>query len=222
MKHGTGYTTGYTIDWRRLLDAGWWHWVVTIPLLAAHATLGAERTRPCFEAALLLCVAMAVFARRRTGEPGAMAVQVRVAFAALLVLGLAPAARWFHWVQLAGMTSMVAVGYCPLERLLSLMPWNHDGPTTAGLVLTTFLTPPGCGGILRPIERGDAPATARAPTCSDESPCGLALTPQMIDPTSAGAGAGRTARLRSRADTGRAGWRFGHEKEVDDVIRAGK
>ena len=48
MKHGTGYTTGYPIDWRRLLDPGWWHWVVTIPLLAAHATLGASAARPCF------------------------------------------------------------------------------------------------------------------------------------------------------------------------------
>ena len=65
MKHGTSYT----IDWRRLLDAGWWHWVITIPLLAAHVSLGAERARPCFEAALLLCVAMAVYARRRTGDP---------------------------------------------------------------------------------------------------------------------------------------------------------
>ena len=163
---------------------------------------------------------MAVYARWRTGDPGAMAVQVRVAFAALLVLGLAPAAHWFHWVQLAGMTSMVAVGYCPLERLLSLMPWNCDGPPTARLVLATFLTPPTCGGILRPIERGDAPATVRAPSCSDESPCGLAFTPQVIGP--GGAGAGRTARFRSRAETGHAGWRFGNEKEVDDVIRAGK
>ena len=167
----------YGIDWRRLLDAGWWHWVATIPLLAAHATLGAERARPCFEAALLLCVAVGAWALWLTGERGAMAVQVRVAFAALLVLGLAPAARWFHWVQLAGMTSMVAVGYCPLERLLSLMAWNRQGALTAGLVRATFLTRPGCGGILRPAEGGGAP-TRGGPSCTDASPCGIPLTPR--------------------------------------------
>jgi hypothetical protein len=181
----------YRIDWRRLLDAGWWHWVLTIPLLAANVSLGAERTRPCFEMALLLCVAMAAFALWRTGEPGAMAVQVRVAFAALLVLGLAPAASWFHWVQLAGMTSMVTVGYCPLERLLSLMPWNYRGALTARIVRTTLLTPPTCGGIFRRGKRGGAGAPRRARFCADASPCGLAFTPQVTDP----GGAGRSARF---------------------------
>jgi hypothetical protein len=206
------------IDWRRLLDAGWWHWVITLPLLAAHAGLGAERTRPCFEIALLLCVAMAAFALWRTGHPGAMAVQVRVAFAALLVLGLAPAAQWFHWVQLAGMTSMVTVGYCPLERLLSLMPCNHAGPLTARLVRTTLFKPPTCGGIFRPGGRGGAGVPQRGPSCADASPCGIAFTLQETDP----GGAGRSARLRSRTNAGEAGWHFRHEKEVNDIIRAGK
>jgi hypothetical protein len=208
----------YRIDWRRLLDAGWWHWVATIPLLAAHAGLGAERARPCFEAALLLCVAVAAYALWRTGEPAAMAVQVRVAFAALLVLGLAPAARWFHWVQLAGMTSMVTVGYCPLERLLSLVPWNRDGALTARLVRTTFLAPPACGGILRPAEGAGPRATGRGPSCTDVGPCGLAFTPQSIDSGEAG----RTARLPIATAAGNAAWRFGHRMEVTDINQTGK
>ena len=85
---------------------------------------------------------------------------------------------------------MVAVGYCPLERLLSLMPWNCDGPPTARLVLATFLTPPTCGGILRPIERGDVRDGAPPPAAT--SPCGLAFTPQVIGQGGAGAGSNGT------------------------------
>jgi hypothetical protein len=133
-----------------LFDAGWWHWVVTIPLLAAHVALGPARSRPAFEGAALLCSAMAVYAYSRTRDVRAGAVQVRLAFLAILMLGLAPAAQWFHWVQLAGMTSMVTVGYCPLARMLALMPWNLEEPLTALLVRRTFLTRPLSGGILRP------------------------------------------------------------------------
>ena len=204
---------GYRIDWRRLLDAGWWHWVVTIPLLAAHAGLGAARSRPCFEAALLLCVAAAAYAVWRTGEPGAMAVQVRLAFAALLVLGLAPAARWFHWLQLAGMTSMVTVGYCPLERLMSLMPWNQEGALTARLVRATFLAPPACGGILRPAAGDGARATPRGPSCAGAGPCGIELTPRRV----ASAEAGPPPRFRPRGATARPEWRFGNEREVNTI-----
>ena len=171
----------HRIDWRRLLDAGWWHWLATLPLLAAHVALGPERARPCFEAAMLLCVAMAAYAKGHAAAaaPLSMAAQTRAAFAALLVLGLAPAAQWFHWLQLAGLASMVTVGYCPLERLLSLMPWNRRLPLTARLVRATFLTRPACGGILRPAPAGgadaagDAPVSVDAPVCDDAGPCGL-------------------------------------------------
>jgi hypothetical protein len=214
----------YTIDWRRLLDPGWWHWAANVPLLAAYVAVGPERAGLAFEAALLLCVTMAAFALWRTGEPRAMAVQARLAFAALLVLGLAPAARWFHWVQLAGMTSMVTVGYCPLERFLSLMPWNRRGPLTANLVRATFLTPPAGGGIVRPAEAGAARATqcelsrTDAGRCEDASPCGLAPSRQTIE----SGGTGRTARFRIRTATGAAGWRLRNNMEVMNIPSASK
>jgi hypothetical protein len=160
----------YAIDWRRLLDVGWWHWAVTLPLLAAHVGFG-EAARPAFEAATVLCAAMAALACWRTGDPLATAVQVRLAFLALLVLGLAPAAAWFHWLQLAGMSTMLAVGYCPLARLLELMPWNRDEPLTAQSVRATFLTRPACGGILRPVPA--TPAYGPFVHCDDVSPCGI-------------------------------------------------
>jgi hypothetical protein len=163
----------YTIDWRRLRDAGWWHWVLTLPLLAAHVALGPERSRPAFEAAAALCAAMAALAYWRTGDAAATAVQVRMGYLALLVLGLAPAAQWFHWVQLAGTSAMVAIGYCPLARMLSLAPWNRDEPLTAGLVRRTFMSRAAAGGILRPVVAPGAGAAGAGLSCADACPCGI-------------------------------------------------
>jgi hypothetical protein len=162
----------YTIDWRRLLDLGWWHWAATVPLLTAYVALGAEAGWPWFAAALALCVVMTMVAQWQDPEPGSMAVQVRVAYAALLVLGLAPAAAWFNWVLLAGTTAMVTVGYCPLERLLSLMSWNRTRPLTWRLVRRTFLSPP-AGGLLRPSPGGTS--TSRVGPCARAPACGIVL-----------------------------------------------
>jgi hypothetical protein len=164
----------YTIDWRRLLDLGWWHWAATVPLLTAYVALGAERGWPCFAAALLLCVGMTMLAQWQSPEPGSMAVQVRVGYAALLVLGLAPAAFWFHWVQIAGTTAMVTVGYCPLERLLSLMSWNRTRRLTWRMVRRTFLSRPTCGGLLRPVAPGGGPDPSVA-ACAHAPACGILL-----------------------------------------------
>jgi hypothetical protein len=162
----------YTIDWRRLLDLGWWHWAATVPLLAAYVALGPDRGWPCFAAALLLCVLATLAAQWADPKPGAMAVQVRVAYAALLVLGLAPAAAWFHWVQLAGTTAVVTVGYCPLERLLSLMAWNRPRRLTWRLVRATFLSRPAGGGLLRPAGATGAAAPHVGP-CGHTGGCAI-------------------------------------------------
>ncbi len=37
-----------------------------------------------------------------------------------------PALAWVHWVQLVGTSAMVLVGYCPLVRMLTLLPWNRS------------------------------------------------------------------------------------------------
>ena len=155
----------YTIDWRRLLDAGWWHWAATLPLLAGHLLdSDPERARHAFVAAAALCAAAAAWAYARSGDASAMAVQVRISYLVLLVLGLAPAARWFHWLQLAGTACVVCVGYCPLARVLALAPWNRDGPLTAAMARAALTRRPASGGIFRPA--GPAAAAGQS-DCSD-------------------------------------------------------
>jgi len=76
----------------------------------------------------------------REGELAAFPVQVRAAYLALLVAGLYPPLGFIHWVQLVGTWAMVLVGYCPLARALSLLPWNRSQPLSAALVRRTFVS----------------------------------------------------------------------------------
>ena len=46
-----------SFDTRVLTDLAWWHWAVTVPLLAAHLSAFPW----AIEAALLLCAAMALY-----------------------------------------------------------------------------------------------------------------------------------------------------------------
>ena len=97
------------------------------------------------EAALLLCVAMAIYYFLRVRRLRPFPVQVRVAYFAWLLMGLLPAMAWMHYVALAGTTAMVTVGYCPLARTLSLLWFNRVEPFTLTLVRRVLLSPPDGG-----------------------------------------------------------------------------
>jgi hypothetical protein len=83
----------------------------------------------------------------------AFPVQVRVAYLAMLISGLWGPLQWIHWVQLAGTTARVLVGYCLLARTLSLAPWNRWQPVSFALIRRTFLSlqaaVPSCGDMFR-------------------------------------------------------------------------
>lgn len=143
-----------TLDATVLRDASWWHWTITILLLAAYLA----GVPWALAAATILCLAMAgwYLARLRTVKP--FPVQIRLAFAALLMLGLLPAMAWIHWIQLVGTSAMVTFGYCPLARLLMLAPWNRSAPLSLALVGDLIFREPTGGGIL--AARGDMPNVA--------------------------------------------------------------
>lgn len=62
--------------------------------------------------------------RLRPGHPG-------------LLLGQWPPLTFVYRIQLAGTTAMGCFDYCPLARILLLMPWNRTGPLTLPLVRRT-------------------------------------------------------------------------------------
>lgn len=117
-------------DSRVVADPGWWHWTLTVPLLAAH--FGGSLV--ALHYAVLLCAGMATYYAVRLRALSPMPVQVRLVYLALLACGLKPGLEWLHGVQLVGTTAMVATGYCPLVRLLSLFPGNRSEHLTRAYV----------------------------------------------------------------------------------------
>jgi hypothetical protein len=127
----------------RLHDVKWWFWLVTAILLAAYVA----GWRGAIFAAIALGAVQLVHFAAREGGLRAFPVQVRAAYLALLVGGLLPLLGFIHWVQLVGTWAMVLVGYCPLARALSLLPWNRRQPLSIALVRRTFLSAPVRGSI---------------------------------------------------------------------------
>jgi hypothetical protein len=152
-------------------DPSWLHWAATIPLLAGHIA-GIDG---CLEVAITLCVCMALAMWTRTRSVTAMPVQVRIAYAALLAIGTAPGMFWVYYVQLIGTTAMVLFGYCPLVRMLTLLPWNRPEPINGPWLMRLILAPAPGGLIDWSRSSHAAPAAC---SCS----CALPPRPQRPDP----------------------------------------
>jgi hypothetical protein len=135
-------------------------WAVTAPLLAAHLA----GVRGAWAAVLVLCAASIVYYALRLGGVRPMRVQVRLGFFALVSLGALPVAGWrILWLPLCGTTAQLFFGYCPMARMLHLMPWNRGGLPRWRDVVEVALRPPGDEGLLSSWRaRARAPHGARA------------------------------------------------------------
>jgi hypothetical protein len=133
------------IRWNVLKDVSWWHWVLTIPLLAAHLA----GVPWAIVAAMVLCAAAGSYFYLRLKQLRPYPVQVRIAYLGLLALGTVPGMHWLYWIPLVGTTVMVTTGYCPLIRTLSLAGWNRTEPFQWSLVWQAFFREPCAGGLLQ-------------------------------------------------------------------------
>ena len=127
----------------RYRELGWWYWAAIELLLIAGL---AGRFEVFHLAAALGLVQLAHF-RLREGAFAAFAVQVRLAYAC--VLGLCLWVPVLFWLPAAGTLAQVLFGYCPLARLMSLLPWNRRQALSWRLVWRTFTAPPVRGSILQ-------------------------------------------------------------------------
>jgi hypothetical protein len=139
-----------------LTDPSWWHWAATVPLLAGHLA----GLPGCLAAAIVLCGAMAIYFWTHVRGIRPMPVQVRLVYLAMLLLGTLPGMSWLHWVQLVGTTAMIVFGYCPLVRMLTLLPWNRTDPIQLEW-LVRLITSPAAGGLFNFAE-----TAAASPACS--------------------------------------------------------
>ena len=128
----------------RWKEVDWWYWLVTDGLLIG-ALVG---WRWGIYPAIALTVIQTVHYLVQEGRIAAFPVQVRLGYLLLLVLGMYPLLGFVHWIQLAGTTAVVTVGYCPLARIMVLMPWNRSRPLTVALAWNTIISPPVAGSIL--------------------------------------------------------------------------
>lgn len=130
-------------------DLSWWYWFLTAGLLGA----GLFGWPSGVFLAMVLCAVQIAHVIRLTRDVTAFPVQVRVAYLAMLNAGLWEPIQWIHWIQLAGTTARVLVGYCLLARMLSLAPWNRWQPLTFALIKRTFFSlrtaVPPCGEVFR-------------------------------------------------------------------------
>jgi len=125
-------------------DLDWWYWLATDLLLVAGLAGWRWGMLPVIGLTLVQVLHYLARERRVTAFP----VQVRAGYLLLLVAGLLQPLAFIHWIQLAGTTAVVTVGYCPLARILALMPWNREQPLTLGFIRKTVFSPPVAGSIL--------------------------------------------------------------------------
>ncbi|MBA5865462.1 MAG: hypothetical protein GDA67_02065 [Nitrospira sp. CR1.3] len=130
-------------------DLSWWYWFQTVLLLATGLFVRPETTF----VAMALCIVQIAHVIRLTRDVTAFPVQVRTAYLAMLIAGLWEPLQWIHWMQLAGTSARVLIGYCLLARTLSLAPWNRWQPLTFALIRGTFFSlqtgVPPCGEVFR-------------------------------------------------------------------------
>jgi hypothetical protein len=119
-------------------------WALTAPLLAA----GIAGVTWAPQVALALCVGSTVYYLVRLRSLSAYRVQVRLGFLGVVGLALAPGFGPLLWLPTLGTSAQVLFGYCPMARVLDLMPWNRSQPLSLALILASFSRRPGADGLL--------------------------------------------------------------------------
>ncbi len=128
----------------RIQRVSWWYWLANGVLLAAGLSGCPLGMAPAIGLAAVQVLHFGV----RERSPRAFPVQVRIGYLVWMLAGLWSPLAFFHWIQLAGTAMAVLLDYCPMARMLSLLPWNRRRPLTWRLVASTFIQPPVRGSIL--------------------------------------------------------------------------
>jgi hypothetical protein len=83
-------------------------------------------------------------------------VQVRIAYFIWVALGTyGPYLVVLMYITLVGLATNLFLGYCPLARMMYLMPWNRSEPFSLNLVGRVFFSPP-VAGQFEPVARKPA------------------------------------------------------------------
>ena len=132
--------------WRRHLKTdspAWWTWAV-LSVLLIGALGGLDGARGL---ALLVAAGQGLVYLVRHRRLSHFPTQVRLAYLLWMAASFVPGLAVLVWIQAAGTTAMVTVGYCPLARLLLFLPANRSVPLTAQRARMIVLHPPTAGSV---------------------------------------------------------------------------
>ena len=127
----------------KVKDKIWLYWLITDLLLIADV-IGLFKG---LEIALVLTVVQVLHFRAEHKSFFNFAVQVRIAYALLLLIALWPPLYWLIYPVILGTSAMVLFDYCFLARFMSLMPWNHNQKYSWQMVHKTFFSKPVDGSV---------------------------------------------------------------------------
>lgn len=92
----------------------------------------------------------------RSVEP--FPVQVRIAYFLWVAVGTyVPYMVVLMWITTVGLATNLFLGYCPLARMMTLLPWNRQETLSWNLVKRTFLSPPSEGRFTPPPNQETMP-----------------------------------------------------------------
>lgn len=122
----------------------WFYWFVTDISLAMGLMLWPE----LLYVTMLVVLLHGVHLYKISPYVFSFPIQVRLVYLGLLILGQLPYCSWIHWVQLVGTTVLLSLDYCPLARMLSLMPWNRSRVLSWKFVRAAIVSRPVNGSII--------------------------------------------------------------------------
>lgn len=103
-----------------VIDPVYWQWVVWFSM--AHALL---------------------FAGLLGFRPLVYPTQLRIMYVVWVAIGtFVPYMSWMMYITLVGLGASILMGWCPLSRMIYLLPWNRRTVLTPRLVVKTFLSMP--------------------------------------------------------------------------------
>lgn len=120
----------------------WWIWFATWLLLIAGLFDQSFYLWVVILSAIHAILFLGLFSLRM----GPFPVQVRLAYLLWVVVGTyVPGMLVLMWITTLGLPANLFLNYCPLARLMLLMPWNRTEPLSSKYLKRVFLSPPSSG-----------------------------------------------------------------------------
>ena len=132
---------------KKIWHTGWgldeWGWLAINLLLIAHV-VGINHV--IVIAALLLLLQSLYFYSKGLRWCD-LKLQVRLAYALLLIIDIVLPWHLIHGAQIIGTTALLLFDYCFLARTMLLMPWNRNQGFSWALLCKAYLSPPVPGQV---------------------------------------------------------------------------